>query len=392
MERIIQNIKENGMEDNKQALYAINSRLSYFDKTELLSEICDLIYEKKYSSTEIESLLEPFDEDEDLDKVVITICREFLTEKEKIKYIVENCQNLNDIIYLLILLFDEKRNSSYQVTAESLLYCYSHDLTNKDIETLLSNLEEYQENSRDYDTSDISCYLKSKRTFDRQNYKKPYWVSLQEGENIALLATVPLGNSESSDEEVKFEKMISSYSNFFYQFLPKKEKYDEDISAFTINDLPENIQRAVQVFLNTSTDYEKEESKVKIGSSDRVWGPRNSILGKECVSGPDGKGPCRMLQCECLDLDPSGDVDIYEGKGEVTWFTGKCDGCDKFIMDISHAIRFPHRDGGWIGCYCSFDCMVSDPPTEICKEENILLRIMKENIDRNGIMDRSSFC
>ena len=50
------------------------------------------------------------------------------------------------------------------------------------------------------------------------------------------------------------------------------------------------------------------------------------------------------------------------------------------------------EDGGWKGCYCSFDCMEKDPPHMVSKEETILLGIMKNNIDRHGIMDRSSFC
>jgi hypothetical protein len=392
MEKIIKNIKENKKEKNKDALDAIVSKLNTFEKSELLSHICDLIYEEKYRSDDIEYLLERFDKDEDLDKVVITICREFLTDRDTIKYIVQNSQNLSNIIYMLTVLFDEKRNSSYQMIAENLLYCYDYDLTNKDINSLLSNLEEYDSDTRDYETDDIACYLKNKRVFDRESYKKPYWVSLQEGENIGLLATVPLGISESEDEEVKFDKLINSYSSFFYQLLPKKERYGEDTSIFSINDLPENIQRSIQVFLNASTEYESKESKTKIGTSDRVWGPKNSIPGKECASGPDGKGPCRMLQCECLDLDEDDNNDIYENEGEVTWFKGKCDGCGDFIPDLSHALRFPHRNGGWVGCYCSFDCMVNHPPDQICKEENILLGIMKENIDRYGIMDRSSFC
>ena len=40
------------------------------------------------------------------------------------------------------------------------------------------------------------------------------------------------GESEDSGEEVRFDKIIDSSSSFFYQLLPRKERYDEDTSAF----------------------------------------------------------------------------------------------------------------------------------------------------------------
>tara|TARA_R110002110_G_scaffold260451_3_gene476213 strand:- start:211 stop:1389 length:1179 start_codon:yes stop_codon:yes gene_type:complete len=392
MNKFLENIRKNDTETNKKVLSAYVLKLNSFLRSELLENICDIIHENKYNSSQIESVLEPFDEEEDIDKVVIMICREFLTEKEKIKYIVQNSQNISDIIYMLTLLFDEKKSSNYQMIAENLLYCYDYDLTNPDIDSLLSNLEEYEGDSRDFDTSDIRCYLKNKRIFDRESYEKPYWVSLQEGENIGLLATVSLGNSEDGEEDVKFDKLINSYSSFFYQLLPQKEKYGEDSTMFSIEDLPENIKKSIQVFLNASTDSESSESGIKIGIIERVWGPKNSILGKDCSSGPEGKGPCRMLQCECLDLDEDENNEVYQNNGEISWFRGKCDSCRNYIPDLSHGLRFPHKDGGWSGCYCSFDCMTSDPPFPVCKEENILLGIMKTTIDKYGIMDRSSFC
>jgi len=99
-----------------------------------------------------------------------------------------------------------------------------------------------------------------------------------------------------------------------------------------------------------------------------------------------------MLQCECLETEGYEESEVYENNGEISWFQGRCDSCRKFILDVSHALRFPNHNGGWKGCYCSFDCLHNDPPHKVTKEENILLGIMKETIDREGIMDRSSFC
>lgn len=390
METLLKNIKKNTDEINKRAITGLVSKMNRDRRLDLLSNLCEIIYKEKLSSEKIESLLEPFDEDEDLDKVILLICRCFLASKEEIKYIVKNSKNISDIKYMLTLLFDEKRNSDYQISAENLLYCYDYDLTNEDIDSLLENLMEYEKDSRDYNVEDISCYLTNKKVFEREKYKCPYWVSKEEGENIGLLASVPLGVDEETGEEVKFDKIIDSSSSFFYELLPRKDRYDEDTASFSITDLPENIKSSIQAFLKASTDSEMSESGVKIGSSQRVWGPKNDIKGLGCCSGPNGEGPCRMLQCECIG--PGDPEDSYVNNGQITWFKGRCDSCRNYIMDISHALRFPNHNGGWIGCYCCFDCMQKDPPHKITKEENILIGIMKETIDREGIMDRSSFC
>ena len=87
-----------------------------------------------------------------------------------------------------------------------------------------------------------------------------------------------------------------------------------------------------------------------------------------------------MLLCTCLVPE------------EEPWFTGRCQICDDFIMDSSHALRFPNEGGGWEGCYCSFECLTENGDRTLTKEENLLIGMMKDSIETYGIMDRSSFC
>ena len=62
-------------------------------------------------------------------------------------------------------------------------------------------------------------------------------------------------------------------------------------------------------------------------------------------------------------------------------------------MDMIPCISdFPATGGGWEGCYCSFECLTEKGDRILSKEENLLIGIMKDNIERYGIMDRSSFC
>ncbi len=42
---------------------------------------------------------------------------------------------------------------------------------------------------------------------------------------------------------------------------------------------------------------------------------------------------------------------------QETWFEGSCDNCRKKIRYQHYAVREPYFEGGWIGCYCSFNCV-----------------------------------
>src|SRR5690606_1333137 len=53
----------------------------------------------------------------------------------------------------------------------------------------------------------------------------------------------------------------------------------------------------------------------------------------------------RMLTCPCLD--------------GYDWFEGYCLHCFYRIEHISYALRIPHLEGSWQGCYCSFECTES---------------------------------
>ena len=39
------------------------------------------------------------------------------------------------------------------------------------------------------------------------------------------------------------------------------------------------------------------------------------------------------------------------------WFTGNCEECFKKIISYRYAVRRPLMRGGWVGCFCSFDCV-----------------------------------
>jgi len=392
MDNLYSNLRKGEQKNNKLVIETLVIKFKTQESEEyfeLLGNVCEFIFSERLESEDIKSLLEPFDPEEDLDCVIITLCRDFVTSNEITKYIVQNLRYISDVIHMLSLAFYKKRESSYAMIAENLLYCYQHELTNRDIQILMENIERYIDDSKDKHNDIMKKYLEGKKKFEADNYETPYWVSLIEGENISLLSSVPVGETYDYKQVAKYEKLPEFLSGFFHEFVPKN-KDDENEENFFYDDLPENIKESINTFLMVSNEAESKEAKIKIGTPERVWGPINRIIGEDCCSGPDGKGPCRMLLCECLEGEE--DEGIYKPEEGLTWFTGKCQGCNKIIPDISHAIRFPRRFGGWKGCYCSFECMLENPPYLIQDQENILLNIMKQNINKLGIMDRSSFC
>ena len=123
-----------------------------------------------------------------------------------------------------------------------------------------------------------------------------------------------------------------------------------------------------------------------------MWGPKNKMLERGCISTPNNEGPCRMLLCECLQGYDDDDDNFYKEINTSSWFKGRCDVCRKIIQNLSHAVRFPNQGGGWSGCFCSFECMTDFATVPFTKEENMLIEITKSTIQKYGIMDRSSFC
>jgi len=106
---------------------------------------------------------------------------------------------------------------------------------------------------------------------------------------------------------------------------------------------------------------------------DRVFGPLNAKIGTECRSGL--LGGCRMLTCTCL---------------EKTWFTEACDVCGQGIADLSHAIRRPYSSGGWLGCYCSEECVAGDKSYTHSGMDNLLLGSTVARLKVAGIIDRTT--
>ena len=109
-------------------------------------------------------------------------------------------------------------------------------------------------------------------------------------------------------------------------------------------------------------------------------------------------GGCRMLFCNCFEFhlkSPNEEEQEKEQREESqkdhtiqsNWFKGYCEKCKRNISKRCYSIRRPLIEGGWIGTYCSWNCLYlsgslgEEEGQELCDRYESQMRQMK-------IMDR----
>jgi hypothetical protein len=318
-----------------------------------LGETISLLRKHRAEEDVIYSVLTQFDlQSNDIDTAVITALETFVCTREDLRYIVQNCSYISDIKFIMGQIMD---NVSFSQIMTNLLYAYEDKMTNDDLLDLKEHLDMYESKTRKKLPS-VMNYIERNM---KLKAKKPKWVSIEEGENKSYIEKVSLGlDLDNKDIFMKQLEEESSKLN-----IKGDMKQMIDMFASSVSDI-----------IDKDTSYNK---------SFRVWGPENRFDDRDCVANPEGKGPCRMLQCLCRDAEEN------EGDLPIDWFTGKCDGCNRIIQDMSHTVRYPAKAGGWKGCYCSFQCTSESSPYQMNKEDQIRLKEVQKRVIEVGIMDRS---
>lgn len=129
----------------------------------------------------------------------------------------------------------------------------------------------------------------------------------------------------------------------------------------------------------------------------RILGPAHPVVNTKYE--PDNPCPCahyggcRMFTCaEFENYDEFGIIDEdFNGviNSLVDWYGGSCDSCFKRIRYRHWAVRKPLASGGWMGCFCSWACVLES----LTKPEDVvvsrLVESFKEQINEIGIQDRN---
>lgn len=318
-----------------------------------LGEIISLLRYHQAPEDMIYHVLSQFDlETKDIDMAFITAVEMFICTREDLRYLVKNCSYITDIKFMIGQIIS---NVSFAQIMPNLLYAYEDTMTNDDLLDLKEHLEMYESKTGKKYPS-VMNYIERNMKIKA---KKPVWVTLNDGENKSFLENVSLG----LDLENK---------NTFM------EQLEEESEKLNVNG---DMKKLISEFSSNISDVIDKD--VSYSKSFRVWGPENRFSNRDCSANPQGKGPCRMLQCLCRDAEEN------EGEIHSDWFTGKCDACKRHIEDMSHAVRYPAKEGGWKGCYCCFKCVSEVPPYQMNKEDQVRLKGVQQRVSEIGIMDRS---
>ena len=264
--------------------------------------------------------------------------------------------------------------------------------------------------------ADVVQYLNERIGQTRPPVKRPKWVNVLPNENRNLLQTVSGGQTPTNE-------LLEKITSRLRQSVITNEKTESDVEAEDTTTAPPlpHIDDMVETYIATSVPEELEtlnESSNILGQNttseiimvslplsgvnqpfntatdvagraERLWGPVNAIIGRDCSS---KNGPCRMLTCLCRDLDQGLDEEL--GQVYITnpdaWFTGECDACRRRIINISYALRFPVTNGGWVGCFCNWVCLMKRPPRPIFTEQATAIARVKAVVEQFGIYDRTA--
>lgn len=273
----------------------------------------------------------------------------------------ESGLSLDLLLNRVITLFKERTSNRNVITSQELNYLRSIAET--------------------YNNKSVLNWIDSKLKNELSIAEKPHWVNIQPGETADVLIMdlwravdknlnpIP---SMTSDAIVDFMK-----DN--YTFTKKGEVIDD-------REIVEVADTALKSSVFSSMVNSAFNSEVKYPADpDRMFGPINKRIEGRCVSSI--LFDCFMLSCRCRDFDQSDDAEPTDIDPEG-WFKGECDACSRKILDISYSLRYPVINGGFIGCFCSSDCLKIKPSRTPTQMTELILDNMFAVIEEKGIIDR----
>jgi hypothetical protein len=208
---------------------------------------------------------------------------------------------------------------------------------------------------------------------------KPEWVNVIEGETSKLLDYNLWREADEYEEVIPLPDVEVVKRDFLHKISvdKKSEKILDDVTKLVVQGGEYN-----------TLIYGRKNHKYP-ADPNRMFGPVNRRLNnEECISGVI-KGGCRMLTCMCREFEQDEDDGTeYEEHNPNAWFTGICDSCKRKISDISYALRYPILDGGFIGTYCSVDCLKINPPRPNTEIGRYIIDSEFSIIQSKGIIDR----
>lgn len=205
----------------------------------------------------------------------------------------------------------------------------------------------------------------------------PSWVSdfgLTSPPEITNPYNLEMISNITSDPNLSAEKILEKFKELGIEF-----EDEEEALVYLKNKLKTTLKTDLDVNNNIISLFNKKliEELYYDKNIFRWFGPDN----------PTPSSSERMFESFLYDYDDETDL-IND------WYTGFCNFCHLKIRRRVHSLRIPMPSGGWMGCYCSFDCLrkgIANYDYED-KEYHILIHVManilEDEIRTIGIQDR----
>lgn len=239
----------------------------------------------------------------------------------------------------------------------------------------------------DYDNHEVYNFLIAKLEQTAEYVQTPEWVKNFTSHEVPKVSEIKIAKSKPVEFDIPD---IETAVNLLTDGLKTEGIAFEDL---------EEAQTAVRRFWSIATYKEKVElikpvmNKISLASLQddielfRILGPANPQLNAS--ENELEYGGWRMFISNIFDID-------YDTDQSVDWFRGACDHCHLKIRYYWYALRIPQVNGGWSGCYCSFDCLREGlVEQEIRENDGVpdllttqMIELLEDQIYERGIQER----
>jgi hypothetical protein len=337
------------------------------------------------------------------------------TNEELMKYILNLYTDKTYKTLMIELISWDSRPEIFDYLQK--LEYYFPDIKNAEYKELYT----YALEGADISNTIIIEYLSRKLEDTSHGKSKPFWI-LPSTMNTPG-SPVKTGKSVNEEEMYRNVPDVDTALDIIGKKLEldKKLLYKQFAPEYRLSTLEEKKSIILGAIQSTSTKGKKYEKIFAQENIDldihnfRTYGPLNhfdndddrddSVGGDPCSK----HGGCRMLTCNDFATYDN-DQDLYNPEGAdraqlieqfsdfstvgatdgfravdeelIDWFTGVCQECHEKILKKHYALRIPQLDGGWKGCYCSFECMENDT-----EDLDTFSSRMKTQLQKYGIYD-----
>lgn len=323
---------------------------------------------------------------------ITSLCTNNYITREVLIYCIKSYPNRPDIDYFvdLINLGNDDEALKIAVILDTIL-C---NLSYQDWSLLVQLTENVED--EEYENQKLRQFYITKQLSFKQNIK-PKWIM-----------EIKISNdNEEIDDVPKDLPNVKDAVDLILEFSSKvdfKDINNEDneldlknllISHYgiaTINEKINMLPHNSEIYNKLPHDYDDRNLFRRFGPLNSMYSVCNN-LHKDNIC--DKYGGCRMLLCNEFttsdtygnDIDLMSDLDVFTNSD---WFHGTCDYCSDNIKYKHYAMREPLIQGGWSGCFCSYECLEAFLLEDKEKNKYSLLMIerMIDQIEKIGIADR----